>query len=426
MPSPLVILKAKNYSGSGPWNDESGNSNNATLEGGRIAVNAVGNGIILNGSTSWTFPNPAVGNAWTANVWYKNTGKTIAGNSCILTQLFASGAINMAIGYIDSTDLKGGFFNGAFQVGSIVKPVTRNTWQNIQVTWDGVNIKTYVNSTLIGSTIATGAAPDAGYQYRIGRRWDIGDPADYVTGEIGELRIYGTALSQAEVTADYNSSVATFPSPLILLRAVDYSGSGSWNDSSTQSNNATLEQGIIAKNPVGNGIILDGTTSWTFPDITAGNTWTASVWFKQTAPSIYNLGSYPYAHLLTQKFVSVSSMNLTIGETDATGTFGGGFLKSGAWYRGSNITLETNTWINIQVTYDGVNMKTYINSALLGSVALSTSTSTNGAAYLLGRRWDGASFMVGELGEVRIYRQALNQLQVIEDYKVVRRFFTTR
>jgi hypothetical protein len=87
---------------------------------------------------------------------------------------------------------------------------TNNTWTNVQATYDGVNVKTYVNGVLIGtSPNVGGTAVDGGTSYRIGRRWD--SPL-YVTGEIGEVRIYKNALSADELSAIYNESLSTFSS----------------------------------------------------------------------------------------------------------------------------------------------------------------------------------------------------------------------
>jgi len=199
-----IHLNASTYSGSGTWFDSSTNGKNATLENGAIAKNARGNGIVLNGSTNWLFPNVGVGNAWTLGVWYMNTG-AFSGQACIITQIFTSSTINIVLG-LGTGQLTGGFFTGGFKAGTAIN-LTLNVWTNIQVTWDGTNIRTYINGSSIGTTTPGGIAIDATNSYRIGRRWDL---AQYVTGVIGAVKIYNRALTQAEVTQDYNSASATF------------------------------------------------------------------------------------------------------------------------------------------------------------------------------------------------------------------------
>jgi hypothetical protein len=199
-----IHLNASTYSGSGTWFDSSTNGKNATLENGVIAKNAKGNGIVLNGSTNWQFPNIATGNAWTLGVWYMNTGG-FNGAACIISQLYTGGTINTSLG-VATGNLVGFFFNGGFKQGNIIA-LTLNVWTNIQVTWDGTSMRTYINSSSIGTTTPGGVAVDSGNSYRIGRRWDT---AQYVTGVIGAVKIYNRVLTQAEVTQDYTSTQALY------------------------------------------------------------------------------------------------------------------------------------------------------------------------------------------------------------------------
>jgi hypothetical protein len=146
--------------------------------------------------------------------------------------------------------------------------------------------------------------------------------------------------------------------PIILLKAIDYSGTGSWLDETDNSNNASLENGSIIKNSTGNGIILDGSTTWTFPNIMIGSAWTANIWFKQTGSQ-----TGPGACILTQ--TQNPNINLVIGDTaeNNDNTFCGGFFSSGSFYTGSTFSLTNNRWTNIQISWDETNLNTYINSS---------------------------------------------------------------
>jgi len=106
-----------------------------------------------------------------------------------------------------STEFKGGFFDGYFQLGAPTNfPI--NEWKQLTVTWDGTDIKTYVNGTFVNyTTIGSPSYASHNSYYRIGGRWDS---ENYVTGEIGSLIIYPKALSAGEVTAYYNSTVSTY------------------------------------------------------------------------------------------------------------------------------------------------------------------------------------------------------------------------
>jgi hypothetical protein len=210
--SPLVYLNASTYSGSGTWLDTTPNANNATLETGSISKNAVGNGIVLNGSTSWTFPNVAAGNTWTASVWFKKTGNANASWALILTQFLTGSSINIAIGDIGGNNngtFYGGYFSNPSWISGSGFTLTNNVWTNIQVTWNGTNLSTYINSGLIGTTQPGVSSADNGGVYRIGRGCNNDN---FMVGEIGEVRIYGYALTSSEVLALYNTRAATYTS----------------------------------------------------------------------------------------------------------------------------------------------------------------------------------------------------------------------
>jgi hypothetical protein len=414
-PSPVLLLKAVNYSGSGTWNDESGNSTNATKETGTIAKNADGNGIVLDGSTSWTFPNVAVGNAWTVNVWYKNTMVTngINSTSGIVNQIWSNGNINIAIGDVSGNQINLGFriASGNWYIGTnLTSYFTPNTWVNLIGTWDGTNLKTYINNSLIENLTPGGTAVDNGSIYRIGRRWD---GANYVTGEIGEVRIYNYAINQSKVTIDYYQSIGTFVPPLVLLKAINYSGTGTWNDQSGNSYNATKETGTIAKNVAGNGIVLNGSTSWTFPNVAIGNAWSVNVWYKSTGT---NIGVIPC--IIGQITNGNGWTNLRICDNSNNNVFLVQSTPSGNM-DGTSFTLTNNIWTNIQATWNGTNLITYINGIRIGTTNPVGTMIDLGNEYAIGRGVIPAfpgTYVVGEIGEVRIYNYAINQIQVTSDY----------
>lgn len=202
-----VLLRGSNYSGTGSWLDESGNNRNATLENGTIAKNATGTALVFNGSTSWTFPNVAVGNLWSVSVWYKNTDN-LTYNASLVSQINVSNRVNLTIiGAYTANNFAGAFIDQSFRFGTPISLVL-GAWANIQVVWDGTNFITYVNGSLIGSgSSGTGPAIDSGGAYVIGRNPSA---AYFILGEIGDVRIYSYARTQAQVTAFYNATVGSF------------------------------------------------------------------------------------------------------------------------------------------------------------------------------------------------------------------------
>ena len=529
-----VLLQARNYTSGNTWNDESGNGRNATLGSGTAQKNSSGNGIVLNGSTYWTFPNVAVGNSWSIGVWYKKTGGVV-NNSAILTQGLNGGKINLFLGYLNS-NLSISSYNNNWYTSSNNISLTDNQWTNIQVTWNGTNLVTYVNGSILGTVQPGMTFYDANFSYYIGKRWD--GTTDFVIGEIGEVRIYNIALSSDQVNSVYNEynindfgysllvGTATssgfidgratntkFNGPIgtvvdangntyvadtgnnairminpygitrtlasglitprgvainnvtnmlyitdsnavrtattntdlytaytlitglmssspvsttnlqVLLRAKNYSGTGNWTDESGNSKHAIIAGGINQKNAAGNGIVLNGSTYWTFPGLPGVvNAWTANVWFKQT---VANVGNYPC--ILTQQYTSSGNdMNLGIRASAANSTSYQAWIYKypNAWHTiNQTTTLQLGVWTNIQITWNGSVMTTYINGSSIGTttVTLSTPLVSQNIPYNIGKRWDilsntGNEYVTGEIGEVRIYNTTLTAAQVLSAY----------
>jgi hypothetical protein len=217
---PLVLLKAVDYSGSGTWNDESGQGRNATLETGVVAKNTSGNGIVLDGSTSWTFPNVEVGNSWSAEVWFKRTGTPTGTGSAIISQIQDEEGSDVNFAFWSDGSM---MYNGTWNYGTtVVYPL--DTWTNVQISWDGATLLTYMNGSLLGSLQFSGGTLDGGQDYRIGRSGY--NPNSYMIGEIGLVRIYEYPVSAAQVYANYTSEISVYGFVPTLLSGCQISYDG--------------------------------------------------------------------------------------------------------------------------------------------------------------------------------------------------------
>ena len=404
--SPVLLLKAINYSGEGSWNDESGTSNSASLLTGSNAKNTQGNGIILDGATAWGFPALVSISLFTCSVWFKWFGINTYPKCIISKGNNLDSTLFIQVNYNNNSFVGGFLNNGTRVIGSEIT-IIPEVWYNIQITWDGSNILTYVNSVLFGVVQGQDLLTPNNYeQYIIG--------AD-ITGEIGEVRIYNYAISQIQVTADYNESVSTFTtytSPVLLLKAINYSGEGTWDDESGNGINATLETGTIAKNPASNGIILDGATAWTFPNLNLGNNWSVSVWFKTPSLS-YNTSP---ASIITQG-IQNETRNFYIDCNDDI-SFISGFLSNGQSLS-LNTQIQKELWYNIQITFDESTFTVYNNSVIDQYYPNATFSSIDsGLQYYIGVGVfnNNTYYITGEIGEVRIYNYAISQEQVTADY----------
>lgn len=181
--------------------DASGNGHTATWAGtlgSQWAAAKINNGASLNGTDNFlTFTPPAnIGNAFTLAGWCFVHG-AVSGNQYMI-----------ALGANDVNEIT--IFNSHIRVvtnpstGFImdsVFTVTVDTWFHVAFAWDGTTMSLYVNGSLDSSHASTSNAADAtSYigEYAAG-------PGHFYNGKIDELGIWNIALSQANITALYNS-----------------------------------------------------------------------------------------------------------------------------------------------------------------------------------------------------------------------------
>jgi beta-galactosidase len=102
------------------------------------------------------------------------------------------------------------WYSAAFPVTSSFNGV----WHHLAGTYDGSNVKLYVDGELTGNTAHTGSIASNTYNVNIGR--DSQNTDRLYEGEIDDIRIYGRALSQGEV-AYLAGKTTTFTQPLELM-----------------------------------------------------------------------------------------------------------------------------------------------------------------------------------------------------------------
>ena len=99
----------------------------------------------------------------------------------------------------------GGTFGGSIQYvgGPTANPV--NAWTHVALTYDGANLRLYVNGTQAATRAATGAIQTTTNPLWIGGNQPYGE---YFQGLIDEARVYNRALTQPEIQTDMNAPLA--------------------------------------------------------------------------------------------------------------------------------------------------------------------------------------------------------------------------
>lgn len=146
-------------------------------------------------------------NKFTLSIWHNWTGGNTGGLPCIISEIYPS-SINYFLGNLQGDGLRGGYFNGGFQMSPVVN-ITTNVWYHIVVTCDANQVvKIYLNNTLIGQNQTSGSQPTSSNGgIHLMRRWDN---TEFWDGYLAKVDIYNKDLNQAQITSVWDLNRSRF------------------------------------------------------------------------------------------------------------------------------------------------------------------------------------------------------------------------
>jgi Concanavalin A-like lectin/glucanases superfamily/Bacterial Ig-like domain/Bacterial Ig domain len=148
-------------------------------------------------------------------------------------------------------------------------------WQYLTATYDGTNLRYYVDGVQVASKTFTGNIGDSNI-WRIGAYQ--GTPFGFFDGMIDEARVYNRALSGAEVTTDMNTRVATDTGPPTAPTAFAKTGATATTLSTTWTA-STDDVGVAGYRVYRGGTLIDTltTTSYTYAGLTCNTSYSLGV-----------------------------------------------------------------------------------------------------------------------------------------------------
>ena len=216
-PGSVFHLDAGNpasYPGSGStWTDLAGSGLTTTLFGSPTYSSANGGYLSFAPASSQYGQTSASLTAltrWTVEIWHYYSATNGSGNPCILSEVWNSTPINFTIGsaaFGGNTTLQAAYFNSVWYYTASNYSLPSVGWYQIVGTYDGTNIKLYINNVLTQTQASAGTPASSGLGIRLMRRWDLGD---YWGGRLAIVRIYNRALLASEVTTNYAANKARF------------------------------------------------------------------------------------------------------------------------------------------------------------------------------------------------------------------------
>jgi hypothetical protein len=191
------------------WTDSVGNIP-FTLHGG-VGYNSGNGGYLTFQAASSRYADSTTGPAltqWAVETWMYWNGQNVGSNPCIVSDQFG-GKINYALGTLDQGGLQAGHFNGGWHTtpGGYTLPAT-NSWYHIVGTYNGQDVKLYVNGVCVAIRHDPGITPEKGNAgINLMRRWD--NP-DYWGGRLSIVRIFSGEMGAAEVKLRYDATKSRF------------------------------------------------------------------------------------------------------------------------------------------------------------------------------------------------------------------------
>ena len=426
--------------------DKSPNTNNAKLFTGK-ALSFNGNDYVD------TDVNQVISNEFTIAAWFNidNTSQ----NGCI----YGGGS-----GYKNSCRINGTTVNLRINQASsnsynfIFPSISTTNWNRLVITRDSSNdIRCYINN--VEST--TGEINDSQNTELkdIGRVYNV---LNYFLGSISDFQLYDTTWDSDDITFDYNNpnklvtdSVNTGTS-LVVADLKGYwalsEGAGSVAyDSSGQGNDGTIigatyvdKQDTIPQlgmmdwaksTPVADEITLIQAPNNIGYDI-LGNA-------LRSRQNAFNLDGSGYAEVADDNSLDITTeitlsawvkMNSGYGVLffkDAwvangyglylnTVTFGARLYINGSYHSSSSTTpLPIGVWTHVTATYDGVNIKYYLNGLADGVFAVSAgSVGVNTKDMYIGSNSGAGEGVDGLIDETLIYDRALTSTEITNNYNV--------
>ncbi|MBU1699746.1 MAG: T9SS type A sorting domain-containing protein [Candidatus Eisenbacteria bacterium] len=278
------------------------------------------------------------------------------------------------------------------------------TWYHVVGTYDGSELRIYVNGMLENSVLYSSPIP-----YDDGDL-ELGVHAGYthlVDGIMDDIRIYDQPLSDQEI-------VELVPECIPELVAC-YGMNGDVNDCSIYQNHGEIYGDLIFGDDCGGQVMMAADFNGLDSHIqildhpilhTQELTLVAAVYLR----SLEDASSFDT--FINKLFGSPHEISYELGVSTDTGKFTFGLnLGSTGYEQGiveSETVAELNTWYHIVGTYDGFEMRIYVNGWLENAIPYSNPIPYDDGNLEIGVHGGYAHLIDGLMDDVRIYDKALS------------------
>ena len=421
----------------GNANDASGNGNNGVVNGATLTNDRFGNS-----NAAYFFTNNGIQNIQTnyagvlgqnnrtISLWYKQEQITT-----INQQVLCGYGFGITAGQFSPTTLSG-------RIGLDVNNITRhyslsipNQWNHAVFVYETGNsittIKVYLNSVLQTTAALTFGNQNTLLNTIAGTNFIINAASlqNMFIGSIDDIGIWNRALTQQEITSLYTQNyVAQIPSYIPSNGLVGYwPFNGNANDASGNGNNGTVNGATLSTDRFGinsAAYSFNGTSNYIEVQHNSSqllsNKVSFSLWIFPLDYSTFN--NQTRAPLGKRRTSTTSGIGFET--VDGVGSCCGpqfylnNNTSSGGLDYESSISLPNNSWTHLVGTYDGVVLKLYQNSVLLGTASGTINLSTTIQNLFFGREGSNTpqNYFKGIIDDIGFWNRALTQQEVTNLY----------
>ncbi len=289
--------------------------------------------------------------------------------------------------------------NGTWQplIGS---PVVLDEWFHLAGTFNGTEMKFYIDGVLSGTQTVGGYVPNDSSPLRIGAGVTESSPLCFFDGQVDEVRVWNDVRTSAEIRANMNRALIGNEAGLVAYYQFDESSGTSLPDLAG-SNNGTLnnmedsdwQESSAFMAPPGNCLDFDGADEYvgvTNPPVPVANgSYTIEAWINADlmgARGIVGWGNYSIAN-------QVNALRLT-----------GDGIVNYWWLNDLTITTGdiTGGWHHIAATFDGTTRRIFLDGVLMGSDTPTGHAVPDSSNFRIGLTGSGEYFD-GHVDEIRIW-----------------------
>jgi len=441
----LDVPNKKSFSGVNIWYDLTNNSNNASLSTTQSSI-SLANSIIFDGMSGYGTMSSSTSLELTStgsiSGWIKMSSSPNSFGTIIAKRI---GSAASDFDYQVDLDSTGVNLRGSISDGATINTIggattlTTDTWYHFTFVWDGTSLNIYLNGVSDATTVSqTINAQVTSNPLEIGR--GNGIPTFYYKGNIEQLLVYNKALSQLEITENYNITVRRFRetvdvvSPIVpsippiittgLILNLDagnstsYPGTGTnWNDLTVNNNDVILINGPVYSSLNGGSLVFDGVSTYGTMSYNSGfdlsiTDYTLEGWF--------NSSSFSSGQILIGKDTNGSNFDWCLYIPNST---------SLAIYSNSTTTnvtatvptMNTGQWYHFVITSISGVIRIYLDSVLYQTGSMSISNSSNIQITLGCASWNLPNgFANGKISILRVYSIGLTGAEVLQNYNAIK------